>query len=94
MALLRIQHAVSDFDEWKRVFDSDPIDRRGGGVRRYRIHRVAAEPNVVMIDLELDSVAEADAFLQKLHQLWEGPGRAVMQNPEAWVLETVESADV
>ncbi len=44
-----------------------------------------------MIDLELDSVAEAERLLGKLRHLWSGPGKAVMQNPEAWIVETVES---
>ncbi|MCI0689025.1 MAG: hypothetical protein L0Y54_17605, partial [Sporichthyaceae bacterium] len=28
MAVLRIQHAVSEFDSWKRMFDIDPIGRK------------------------------------------------------------------
>ena len=92
--LLRIQHAVPNFDAWKRAFDSDPMDRKGSGVRRFQIHRSVAEPNFVMIDLELDSASAAEALLQKLRQLWSGPGKAVMQNPEAWILETVESKTV
>ncbi|MDQ3082026.1 MAG: hypothetical protein M3R07_07405 [Gemmatimonadota bacterium] len=49
------------------------------------------DPNFVMIDLHLDTLADAQALLEKLRHLWEGPGGAVMRNPEAWILETVES---
>jgi hypothetical protein len=44
-----------------------------------------------MIDLELDSVAEAERLLESLRRLWAGPGASVMRNPEAWIVETVES---
>ena len=91
MALLRIQHAVQSFDAWKRAFDSDPADRRASGVRRYHVYRATADPNFVMIDLEFDSVAEAERLLEKLKRLWSGAGGAVMRNPAAWVVEMVES---
>jgi hypothetical protein len=92
MTILHIQHTVPDFESWKRAFESDPMDRKGSGVRRYHVHRAMADPNFVMIDLEFETVAEAERMLEKLHRLWAGPGGAVMRNPEAWIVETVESA--
>jgi hypothetical protein len=47
-----------------------------------------------MIDLEFDSVAQAERVLEKLRHMWAGPGATVMRNPEAWVIETVESRAV
>lgn len=91
MHVLHIQHAVPDFEGWKRAYDSDPMDRKGSGVRRYHVYRTVADPNLVMIDLEFDSLDEANQLLERLHQLWAGPGGAVMRNPEAWVLDHVES---
>lgn len=94
MPILHIQHAVPNFEGWKRAFESDPMDRKGSGVRRYHVHRSVADPNFVMIDLEFDSLADAEKMLEKLRHLWAGPGGAVTRNPEAWVLETVESKPV
>jgi hypothetical protein len=91
MVTLRIQHHVPNFEGWRRAFDSDPMDRKGSGVRRYHVHRSTADPHLVMIDLEFDAVAQAEAMLQRLRQLWAGPGGAVMRDPEAWIVETVES---
>jgi len=91
MAILHIQHVVRNFEGWKRAFDSDPVDRKASGVLRYRVHRAVSNPNFVMIDLEFDAVAEAEKLLEKLRRLWAGSGAAVMQNPEAWVVETIES---
>ena len=94
MSMLRIQHSVPNFESWKRAFESDPMGRKGAGVRRYQVHRAVADPNFVMIDLDFDTVAEAERLLEKLRHLWAGPGGAVMRNPEAWVVETVESKAV
>ncbi|HVF38390.1 MAG TPA: hypothetical protein VM939_00720 [Gemmatimonadaceae bacterium] len=94
MTTLRIQHAVPDFDSWKRAFDSDPMDRRGSGVRRYHVYRSVADPDFVMIDLDLDTLAEAEKLLERLHQLWAGPGGKVMRNPQAWILDSVQSQDL
>ena len=94
MPILRIQHSVPNFEGWKRAFDSDPMDRKGSGVRRYNVHRSVADPNFVMIDLELDTLAEAERLLEKLRHLWVGPGGSVMRNPEAWIVETVESISI
>jgi hypothetical protein len=91
MTILRIHHSVPDFDAWKRAFDGDPLDRKASGVRRHHVLRSVADPNFVMIDLEFDTVTEAEALLTRLQRLWAGPGGAVMQNPQAWIVEPVES---
>jgi hypothetical protein len=91
MPILRIQHAVPDFESWKRAFDNDPLDRRASGVRGYQVWRSVADPNFVIIDLEFGSVAEAEKMMQRLKELWAGPGGAVMRNPDARVLEPADS---
>ena len=94
MEILRIHHAVPAFDAWKRAFDSDPLNRKTSGVCRYQIHRSISDPNFVMIDLHFDTRIQAEAFLQNLNRLWEGPARAFVKSPQAWILETIESAEV
>ena len=63
MPIVRIEHSVPSFEKWKQAFDSDPADRKGSGVRRYQILRLQDDPNYVMIDLEFDTISEAQAFL-------------------------------
>lgn len=94
MPILHIQHSVPNFEGWKRAFESDPMDRKGSGVRHYQVHRSVADPNFVMIDLEFSTLAEAERLLEKLRHLWAGPGGSVTRNPEAWIVETVESRTV
>lgn len=91
MVTLHVQHAVPDYDGWKRAFDSDPMARKGSGVRRYHVHRSVADPNFVMIDLEFDDALAAERMLERLRGLWSGPGGSVMRNPQAWIVETVET---
>ena len=94
MPIVRIEHAVPDYEGWKRAFDSDPADRRGSGVRRYQIVRAVDDSNFVMIDLEFDSDAAAAGFVEKMRGIWDGPGRAVMRDPRARVFEQAESSEL
>jgi len=94
MPIVRIEHAVPSFERWKQAFDSDPADRKGSGVLRYRILRPQDNPNYVLIDLEFDSTNDADAFLSKMQRIWDGPGRAVMQSPKGVVADIVETTEL
>jgi hypothetical protein len=94
MATLRIQHSVPDFAGWKRAFDSDPVDRKGSGVTRYSIARSTDDPNLVFIDLEFDRVDAARALLAKMEFVWRGPGKDVMRDPSAWIVDAVETVEL
>ncbi len=94
MPILRIEHGVPDFDDWRRAFDNDPLDRKGSGVVHYQVLRSVEDPNFVMIDLDLGTNEQAEAMLAKLQQLWAGPGKAVTHNPQARIVEFVDSEDL
>ena len=94
MPVVRIEHKVPSFDKWKQAFDSDPANRKGSGVRRYQVSRVQNDPDYVMIDLEFDSTDQAEAFVQTMQRIWEGPGKAVMQNPRARIVDVVETTEL
>jgi hypothetical protein len=92
--IVRIEHAVPAWESWKAAFDRDPADRKGSGVRRYQVLRAPREPNLVLIDLEFDTLEAADAFLTKMQGIWNGPGKSVMQNPRARIVNVVESREL
>ena len=94
MPIVRIEHRVPSFEKWKQAFDSDPADRKGSGVRRYQILRLQEDADYVLIDLEFDSMSEAEAFLRTMERIWGGPGKAVMQNPIGRVAEVVEAREL
>lgn len=94
MPIVRIEHAVPNFEKWKQAFDKDPVDRKGSGVRRYQILRAHDDPNYVMIDLEFDSQSKAEEFQRTMERLWIGAGKAVMQNPKSRIADRVEAIDL
>ena len=87
--IVRIEHPVPSYDAWKNAFDGDPIGREEGGVTRYRILRDIADPTHVQIDLEFDDRARAEAFHEKLRELWSRVD--VMRDPRARIVEVTET---
>jgi hypothetical protein len=47
-----------------------------------------------MIDLEVGTKAEAEAQLAKMRVIWERVQGAVMSNPQALIVETVERVEL
>ena len=91
--MLRIEHPVPNFDGWKQAFDSDPVGRVKSGVRRYRILRPVDNANFAIIDLELDTLNQAEALLASLRELWKNVEGRVMMNPQARISEAVETIE-
>lgn len=93
MPILRIEHPVPNFDGWKKAFDSDPVGRERSGVRRYQVLRSIDDPTYVMIDLEFDSKGEAEALLAAMREVWSRVEGTVILNPQARIVEMVESKE-
>jgi hypothetical protein len=93
MPTLQVEHAISDFEVWKKAFDADPVRREQSGVRRYRVFRPLDDPRYIKIDLDFDSVGEAEAFRDALQNLW-GSSRAapaLAGAPQTRIVEEVLS---
>ena len=82
MIILRIEHKITNYEGWKKVFDSDPIDRKKSGVKSYRIYKPTDDPNYIIIDLEFEKVTEAEGALDSLRKLWSKVEGTVMFNPQ------------
>ena len=93
MCILRIEHQVNDYDEWKKAFDSDPVGRERSGVRRYQVLRPVDDPNCVMIDLEFDTEQQARALLAALRGVWSRIEGQVIFEPRARLTEVAEVKD-
>lgn len=95
-SVLRIEHAVPDYERWKReAFDRDPIGRERNGVRRYRVLRSSDDPGLVAIELEFDSLAAAEAFAAALAELWSRVRERFgwRELPEARIFELAASGE-
>ncbi len=93
MYILRIEHPVPDFDGWKKAFDSDPVGREKSGVRRYQVLRPIDDANYVMIDLEFDTASQAEALLNAMRVVWSRVEGTIMMNPQARIVEAVETKE-
>jgi ribosomal protein L35AE/L33A len=95
MPTLQIEHGVRDYEDWKAAFDGDPVGRVAGGVRSYRVMRPSDDPNHVVVDLEFDTLGEAQAFREKLRALWAGAASGLgLEGVQARILDVVEVRDL
>lgn len=91
MYIVRIEHPIPDFDGWKQAFDSDPVSRQQAGVRRYQVLRPVDDERYAMIDLEFDTLSKAEAFLAAMRAVWSRVEGTIMTNPQARIVEAVET---
>lgn len=91
MINLHIEHPVPDFDAWKVAFDRDPVGREKSGVRCYRITQPVDNPNYAIIDLEFDTLEQAEGLLAAMQEVWKRVGGTIMQDPQWCISEMIES---
>lgn len=94
MFILQIEHEVFNFEGWKKVFESDPINRKKAGVRHYNIFQRTDNSNFVVINLEFDNLNEAESTLASLKILWKNVDGKIMINPQVRIFKLVESKDI
>jgi hypothetical protein len=94
MYMLRIEHPVPNYEGWKQAFDSDPVNRKKMGVRRYQVMRAADNLNYVMIDLEFDTQSQAEALLAAMRAVWGNVEGKIMMNPQARIVQVAETVEL
>ena len=71
MTVLHIEHPITDYATWSAAFDSFAEARAAAGVLGHRILQPVGDPAYVVIDLDFETVEEADHFLRFLRgQVW------------------------
>jgi len=93
MIVLRLEHNTPNYEGWKKVFDSDPINRKQSGVKGYRIYRSIEDQNNVALEFEFSTLSEAQKALTALDDFWESTAGSGVINPKVQLLDIVESAD-
>jgi len=88
VTILMIEYDVEDFNPWKAVFDSDPLDRTSYGVVKHWIYRDPDDPNHHMLGMEFATAQQAKEFRAALAPMWEVSGAG-----QAWILEQVEETE-
>ena len=92
MTTVHIEHPISDFTTWKAAFDRAAPIRTEHRVRAFEIFRPIDDREYVVVQLELDSVADAQAFLVRLRQLWTNREAtpALRGTPQVRILDRAE----
>lgn len=93
MATLHIEHSINDLKTWLTAFGKFAEARQKGGVRTCRIYQPVDDDKYILIDLDFDTVDEAERFRRFLElNVWSSqatsPGLA--GNPQTRVLVAVE----
>ncbi|HSL37122.1 MAG TPA: hypothetical protein VK883_09845 [Arthrobacter sp.] len=91
MYTLQIEHEITDFDLWKSAFDRDPVNRAASGVTAHRISRPVDDPHYVVVELDFERRAQAEALLANLHaKVWNSPAAApaLRGAPKTRILES------
>lgn len=95
MTTLRIEHGITDYDQWRTAFAGYEPVRAKGGVRGVTIRRPSDDPKYLMLDLEFDSPDAARSFAQFLQdKVWSSPtsAPALVGVPRTRVLEVMEES--
>ncbi|HEX7906192.1 MAG TPA: hypothetical protein VF487_20100 [Chitinophagaceae bacterium] len=93
MIILQIEHPVPDYNSWKKAFDSDPVNRKQSGVKRYKIFSQTDNPNYIIVDLEFDNHNDAKNLMAALQQLWKQVEGKIITGPKARIIEMIESKE-
>jgi hypothetical protein len=94
MFIVQIEHEVLNFDSWLKAFESDPIDRKKAGVRRYSIFRENDHRNLVIIELEFDNLTEAENICLRLKKMWERIDGTMLVNPKLRILVRIGQEEI
>jgi hypothetical protein len=77
MPTLHIEHGITDLATWMSAFDRFADARRQASVRSERIRQPVGDPHGIVIDLEFDTVEDAERFLGFLEErVWAIPENA------------------
>lgn len=89
MTTLHIEHSVTDFGTWQQAFDRFAEARSTAGVRHHTVRRPVDDDRYVSIDLEFDTVDQAESFLGFLRsRVWGVPENspALVGSPSVRIL--------
>jgi hypothetical protein len=95
MTTLHIEHPITDFGTWKAAFDRFAEARMNSGVRGHRILRPVDDAHYVVVDLDFQTVGEAERFLDFLRtRVWTSMvnAPALAGTPRTRILEPADSA--
>ena len=93
MATLHIEHLITDLGTWKAASDRFAEAREKSGARSHRIPRPVDDAHDVVIDLDFQTLGEAQKPLGFLPTtVWASTQNAPPPPPQARILEPADAA--
>jgi hypothetical protein len=94
-ATLHIEHSITDLETWLAAFERFEEARQKAGVRAQRIHQPVDDERYICVELDFESVEQAQAFKDFLEtRVWSSPeaSPALEGTPRARILTAVSVA--
>jgi quinol monooxygenase YgiN len=91
MVTLFVKHAVKDYANWKRAYDSLGPTRQAMGVVGASVHRDANDPNLITVTHQFDDLNSATAFVDSEDLRATMMRGGVEGEPDVWFAEDIES---
>jgi heme-degrading monooxygenase HmoA len=86
-AIILVRHTVKDYDAWRLIYDNDADRRKVGGCTGTHVFRNAKDGNEVIINLQWDSVENAQKFLDNPDTPAAMAAAGVVGQPDVWFVE-------
>ena len=90
MTTMFARHKVSDYGNWKRVYDEFASVRKENGVTGASVHRDASDPNIIIVTHQFNDVNTAMAFANSEELKSAMANAGVAGPPEIWFSEDIE----
>lgn len=90
MATMFVKHKVSDFDNWKRVYDEFASTRKEKGVTGANVHRDPGDSNTLVVTHQFKDLDAAKAFANSEELKSAMMNAGVEGPPDIWFTEDVE----
>jgi hypothetical protein len=93
MAVLHIEHEISDLAAWLDAFRSSAAAREAAGVTRTEVYQPSDDPNYIVVNLGFENADEASSFRNFLiERIWtsQDSAPALGSVPVARVLTEIE----
>jgi len=95
MITLRIEHGIANFAAWKQAFDSDPINRKQSGVKRFRVYRpIDDDEHHVAIELDFETQEQALGVQTALNRMFGNIEGQLIFGPTTTILSIAEEREL
>ena len=90
MATMFARHKVSDYSNWKRVYDEFASVRKENGVTAASVHRDTNDPDIIIITHQFKDMISATEFANSEDLKSAMANAGVSGSPEIWFGEDIE----